>query len=426
MADHSSQSISPIPTFYCCYLLRSTVRHASLYIGSTPDPSRRLAQHNGDKTGGAKRTSREKLRPWEMVVIVSGFMNRVGALQFEWAWQHTQGSRHVEVERGGNEEPGLRICPRTGKEVKTRGKPRSSLRNILANLHILLQSPYFSEWPLEVQFFSEDVYRAWQDWSQRADGLLDDRIKVITAFGSEQACDVERKEHLGSAGRIGALDVGYDHLAKYVEKSLFLLESEEQIDCGVCKQRLDSQHDMIAICSHNLCRCASHLLCLASHFLGAAGFGEKLVPREGTCPACRNQLEWPILMKEITLRFRGQEEIKRLVRRRRRAEGTRKAKKNLNSVNLYSEEDTSDAPISCTKFGSIGFLNHTYPCADDSKIGELGSSIDSANSTNSDSDSVRTITPQIELYSRRKPSTKANCSGSYTNKSDWDNAEIIE
>lgn len=81
--DTNQAHHKPIPVFYVCYLLRSSIRHASLYIGSTPDPARRLAQHNGATKGGAKRTARGNLRPWEMVILVEGFMSRVGALQFE-------------------------------------------------------------------------------------------------------------------------------------------------------------------------------------------------------------------------------------------------------------------------------------------------------------------------------------------------------
>lgn len=75
----------PIPALYVVYILRSTVRHASLYIGSTPHPPRRLNQHNGKAKGGAVRTSRDSLRPWEMVGVVSGFPSMVGALKFEYA-----------------------------------------------------------------------------------------------------------------------------------------------------------------------------------------------------------------------------------------------------------------------------------------------------------------------------------------------------
>jgi structure-specific endonuclease subunit SLX1 len=55
------------------------------YIGATKDVDRRLLQHNGALSGGAKATSG---KCWKRVCHVSGFPCERAALQFEWAWKY--------------------------------------------------------------------------------------------------------------------------------------------------------------------------------------------------------------------------------------------------------------------------------------------------------------------------------------------------
>jgi predicted GIY-YIG superfamily endonuclease len=78
-----------------CYLLNSSVKNCqACYIGFTDNPRRRLRCHNGELTNGAHHTS--KYRPWEHVCVVSGFPNRIVALQFEWQWQNPKKSRIIK------------------------------------------------------------------------------------------------------------------------------------------------------------------------------------------------------------------------------------------------------------------------------------------------------------------------------------------
>jgi predicted GIY-YIG superfamily endonuclease len=57
------------------------------YAGVSPDPVRRLRQHNGEIKGGAKYTT--GVGPgWTHICLVHGFQNKIQALQFEWASKH--------------------------------------------------------------------------------------------------------------------------------------------------------------------------------------------------------------------------------------------------------------------------------------------------------------------------------------------------
>ena len=57
------------------------------YAGVSPDPKKRLRQHNKEIVGGAKYTT-SHAPGWEHVCLVHGFQNKIQAMQFEWAVKH--------------------------------------------------------------------------------------------------------------------------------------------------------------------------------------------------------------------------------------------------------------------------------------------------------------------------------------------------
>ena len=74
-----------------CYLLatRDTGTQKT-YVGVTPDLDRRLRQHNGLLSGGAKATHG---RQWERICHVAGFPDHTAVLQFEWRWKQLSRKR---------------------------------------------------------------------------------------------------------------------------------------------------------------------------------------------------------------------------------------------------------------------------------------------------------------------------------------------
>ncbi|TPX43560.1 hypothetical protein SeMB42_g04677 [Synchytrium endobioticum] len=126
--------------FYACYLLHATTKKWKnhCYIGSTPNPFRRIKQHNGLMSGGAKKT--EKKRPWEMVIIVHGFPTKFAALQFEWAWQNPHYSRHFK----------------RGEYIRA-GKDRLLPRKIQVMAEMIARPPW-NRWPLTIHFMNPQVH----------------------------------------------------------------------------------------------------------------------------------------------------------------------------------------------------------------------------------------------------------------------------
>lgn len=262
-----------------------------------------------------------------MVCIVSGFPSNIAALQMEWALHNPHLSRHIDNEkRISFAVTKVKTNAKTGKTRRKPGRPTTSLLEKLSNLHLLLRAPYFSQWPLEVRFFSEDVYRSWQSWCERVDEQLDPSLNVMLDLPQPREVEVEditsgqrpskrRKTDLIGKGGIDGIDPTYAQLLDVLQKGRFILDEGDGQQCTLCASTLNLENDLYTICPSKKCRSLTHIRCLAKHFLMTTP-GESLVPKRGKCPTCQSPLEWLELMKEVSLRARGQKDIQKVLSKR--------------------------------------------------------------------------------------------------------------
>lgn len=322
MAELLKIESKPIPAFYCCYLLRSQNRK-SYYIGSTPNPARRLGQHNGTSKGGAKRTAMQGKRPWEMTCIVTGFPSHFAALQFEWAWQNTHMTRHIHRDvrdaRAVELQKGKKPAPvATGR----RKRPPMSLEARLKNLHHLLGVDSFRRWPLQLRFFALDVFKQWERHTAKMAQRLRESVTIQITPAELPKLAPEIWAEVGShyiPDIIRNIPVAYEDCKPYVEKSIKTLQDKFQHSCGVCKKSADSSSGMVVVCPVEACSTVSHVTCLSKRFLFEDDNSEgALIPMEGSCPGCQTILKWSTLMKELSLRTYGEDEITAMFRPERR------------------------------------------------------------------------------------------------------------
>ncbi|KAH7318270.1 hypothetical protein B0I35DRAFT_431665 [Stachybotrys elegans] len=302
------QLCKPLPALYVVYVLRSTVRHASLYIGSTPDPQRRLKQHNGLVKGGATRTSRASLRPWEMIMVVSGFPSSVAALKFEWALANAHITLHIPSE--------ARLA--ISNKKKRNGHPRRpplSLRSVVSNIHLLTGVPSFARWPLKVHFFAKEAHAAWESWTRTAEAPTRKNLDIITDFGPSGP---EGAAPSGALWGAGALPSNYTPIKEYVEKAQGVVTFEQEGQCVHCHGDLESGKGLHPMCPNSECVAMGHLDCWSKYALAKNEEGQVL-PDLCQCPSCGGDIRWGDMMKELSLRIRGAKDVQTLLKKGRRS-----------------------------------------------------------------------------------------------------------
>ena len=240
-----------------------------------------------------------------------------------WAWNNPHITKRIAPEQ----RISFPKSPKKGSNRKKPVKPRMQIKDMLSNLHLLLRVPSFAGWPLQVRFFCEDVYGKWQQENQRVNATIRSGIKVILDLKkskevinhSEPAMSTKangncKRDALGKGG-IEGLALGYSELKKHVEKSSFFLAKGEALKCAVCANSLGSKATMALVCPHKDCRTASHMTCLATKFIEDEGADAAVTPTSGRCPGCKVEFQWIDLIKELSLRARGQIEVAKIMKK---------------------------------------------------------------------------------------------------------------
>lgn len=243
-----------------------------------------------------------------------------------------------------------------------------SLQDELSNLHLLLRVPSFSRWPLRIRFFRKDVYSKWQQCQQTAGGRIRAGIKVLldlkqpedaTSDGqlpiSKHAKGKRKQKALGKGG-IEGLDVGYSELKDHLEKSASFLSEDKTLECAVCAKNLCSETAMVMICPQENCKTTSHMTCLATKFIEDEGAGAAVTPISGRCPGCKEELQWIDIVKELSLRARGEKFLAQMIKKPRQQSTEKPKIKNAAASQIEahtvvkedvaeSEEDLVEADI---------------------------------------------------------------------------------
>jgi structure-specific endonuclease subunit SLX1 len=335
---------------------------------------------------------------------------------FRWAWQNPHITQHISAES--------RLQHAAGKKKSGHPKrPRHSITSLLSNLHLLLRSPSFSRWPLDIRFFSEDVHKAWLKWTKSIDETLRDSIPIIQDYppkstvGNESRGSPQSKRRKMSHG-IGALDIDYTQQKSHVEKGKDVMAFEREGECAVCHMDLEHDAGIYALCPSAGCESVTHLTCLSKHFL--QGEEDSLVPIKGNCPSCKAELRWVDVIKELTLRTRGQKEVERLLKVKRARAG--KTVASSESVIESSDSDElSDEDMEMEIGEEIKRLQKFNPTGRKMDMGDSWHVVDDSDS---DTGSITSTTSQPLMPTSYK--AKLGGLGTVIEDSDWDDAEIVD
>jgi structure-specific endonuclease subunit SLX1 len=369
-----------------------------------------------------------------------------------WAWQNPHITTHIS--------PESRLQHATQKKASGQPKrPHHSVTSVLSNLHLLLAVPSFSRWPLEVRFFSKDVYQSWLKWYSTVPPLCSS-ISIIQDFSPGPHGELEtfassenehpkndhdgpKKKRLKTGLGIAALDIDYAREKESVQKAREIVDFEREGTCNICHEALEHGQGLYTICPSSGCESVTHMTCLSRHFLKnhkSEEDKEILIPISGNCPSCKTPLRWIDVVKELSLRLRGQREVEKLLKVKR----ARKEKGNGSSEVLdlvddeyEEEEDEEDLLRDLSKeMKRLREMNPTGEKMEGDTWHAVSSTDDDAEDDYNDHNSPAFTSSPPQYPHTAIPSSKSNAAAkagpsrrvpkAAIEDRDWDDAELID
>ncbi|CRK15600.1 hypothetical protein BN1723_010732 [Verticillium longisporum] len=177
-----------------------------------------------------------------------------------------------------------------------------------------------------LHFFVKTAHKAWEGSCAAAEKPVRKGLQILTDFGpgGTMATDAEAAGEAGESSTaapgtdenwgVHALPLDHAPMKDFVEKGRSIVTFEREGACVVCKEPLEHGRGLHVICSNGSCEGAGHLSCWSRHLLAQESSEEAVLPVAGPCPCCRSEVRWDDLMRELSLRVRGEGEVDKLLK----------------------------------------------------------------------------------------------------------------
>lgn len=202
-----------------------------------------------------------------------------------------------------------------------------------------------------------------------------------------------------------------------MEKGKNIIDFEREGSCAICHDQLEHRDGIYTICPAPECESVTHLTCLSQHFL--KDNEDSLVPIKGRCPSCGKEHRWVDIVKELTLRMRGQKEVEKLLKVKRARKG--KATASQAAAKSSDEDDEMNEESQRQEFE-----DHLRELIESDQ--ERGKVVDDWHEIDDSDSDTRSINSRTSVVSRPAgtQAKKAAKLDAIIEDSDWDDAEISD